>query len=230
MQGLNLARDPFINRRPVLRAAALLWLLAGGLLALNGWVYWHHFVGQGRQQEELAALDPKVTEQRRLLDDALTSLKTFDLDWQRQQVAFLNARIAERTFSWSELFDHLSEVLPPNVRIERVTPQLPAGQRGNARGPQRSPEDEVVLDLSGAAEEDGALLVLVDAFFAHPRFRRPNLEVESRRTDSAEVTFTMSVIYKPASPKPGDDEDAIEAAQEEATEASALEPAARVSS
>ena len=60
MQGLNLARDPFINRRPVLRAAAFLWLLAGGLFYTGGIVFfaldsrypwmhgvWHLFVLAG---------------------------------------------------------------------------------------------------------------------------------------------------------------------------------------
>jgi hypothetical protein len=230
MLDFNLARDPFVNRRPILRVTAVLWLLAVGLLALNGWLYWRHFVGQGLQEQELASLDPKLEEQRRLLDEALASLETFDLDWQRQQVAFLNARIAERTFSWSELFDHLSEVLPRNVRIGRVTPQLAEGSRANSRGSLRNPEDEVELGLSGTAEEDGALLVFVDALFAHPRFRRPNLASEARRSDNAEVRFTLSVIYKPVAPRPATRKAAVEDADEDATEEPALEPAERARS
>jgi hypothetical protein len=230
MNDINLARDPFRNRRPILRAAALLWGLSLGLLALNGWLYWQHFVGQGQQEEELASLEPKVAEQRQLLDQAVATLESFDLDWQRQQVAFLNARIAERTFSWSALFDDLSQVLPRNVRIGRVTPHLASSPARGSRGTNRAPGDEVVLDLSGSAEEDDALLVLLDAFFAHERFRRPKLEVEARRSGGDEVTFTMTVVYQPATPVPAKRQEGVEAVGEDEDDEPVAAPAGRVRS
>jgi len=202
MRGLNLARDPFVNRRPIRRIAVLVWVLALTLLAINARSYWRHFVGQDRQQSELAELEPRIAAERGQLDAALESLTQYDLDWQGEQVTFLNAKIAERTFSWSALFDHLSEVLPRNVRIERVTPHVAKPGRSRARLALREAEDEVELQLTGAAEQDDALLVLIDAFFAHDRFRRPNLKVESRNKDGSEVGFSMTVVYKPVAPVP----------------------------
>lgn len=236
MQGLNLARDPFLNKRPIRRIAALLWVLAVALLAVNGWSYWRHFVGQDRQQSELAELEPKIAEERQRLDSALDSLTRYDLSWQSEQVEFLNAKIAERTFSWSALFDHLSEVLPRNVRIERVTPHLTRTGHSRARPALRGPEDEVELEFTGAAEKDEALLVLIDAFFAHERFRRPNLKVESRSKDGSEVGFSMTVTYKPVAPRPrqrdnaDEDEEAREAPAAAAPEEAATESTAGVSS
>lgn len=211
MQGLNLARDPFLNRRPIRRVASLLWVLAVALTAVNGWSYWRHFVGQDRQESELAELEPKIAEERQRLDTALDSLTRYDLSWQSEQVAFLNAKIAERTFSWSALFDHLSDVLPRDVRIERVTPHFAGTGRSRARKALRGPEDEVGLEFTGAAEKDEALLVLLDAFFAHERFRRPNLKVESRSTDGSEVGFSMTVTYMPIAPRLAQDDNAEEA-------------------
>jgi Tfp pilus assembly protein PilN len=39
-----------------------------------------------------------------------------------EQAQFVNARLAERAFSWSELLDRLERVLPDDVRIESVSP------------------------------------------------------------------------------------------------------------
>ena len=187
MNAPNLARDPFVNRRPVERLTVALWVLAVALFGVNGWLYWGHFSGRGQQQSELAEVDGGMGDERRLLNEAMAVLEAYDLEWQREQVAFLNARIAERAFSWSALFDHLAEVLPRNVRVERVTPKV-AGQRRLRRGArQRAAEDEVELELTGAAEEDAALLVLLDAFFAHERFQRPNLRVETHHGSSSRV-------------------------------------------
>jgi Tfp pilus assembly protein PilN len=178
-----------------------LWALATILLGVNGWLYWRHFDGQGQQRSELSRLEASMAEERRLLSDAMVLLEGYDLDWQREQVTFLNARIAERTFSWSALFDHLAEVLPRGVRVERVT--LTVGSRGRSRrgDRQRSADDEVTLQLTGVAEEDVALLVLLDAFFAHERFQRPNLSVEARNQSATQVSFSMNVVYRPAMPE-----------------------------
>jgi len=212
INGPNLARDPFLNRRPLRRVVMLLWLAGAGLLAVNGWRYWDHFSGRGEQRQELGELEALVAEERQLLSAAEDVLDSYDLDWQRRQVDFLNARIAERTFAWSALFDDVAEVLPRNVRIERITPQL-AGSSSRRRGSAaRSSEDEVALEFAGAAEEADALLVLVDAFYAHERFRRPNLKVESRDGAARQVRFSMDVIYRPVKParKAAAEEDAPE--------------------
>lgn len=230
MKGLNLAHDPFVNRRPIRRAGALLWVLAVALTVVNAGSYWRHFVGQDRQQSELAELAPKIAQQRGQLDAALEAVSQYDLDWQTEQVAFINARIAERTFSWSELFDHLSEVLPREVRIERVTPHLTKKSRLRSRQKLRAAEDDIQLEFTGAAEADEALLVLIDAFFAHERFRRPNLKVESRSDNGKEVGFSMTVTYQPLAPRPAPRRKEAEGEEAPASGAVAVESVAEVSS
>ncbi|MCZ6506670.1 MAG: hypothetical protein O7A04_01290 [Acidobacteria bacterium] len=200
MNAPNLARDPFVNRRPVERLTVALWVLAVALFGVNGWLYWGHFSGRGQQQSELAEVEAGMADERRLLNEAMAVLEGYDLEWQREQVTFLNARIAERAFSWSALFDHLAEVLPRNVRVERVTPRVADLKRVGRGNRRRAAEDEVELELTGAAEEDAALLVLLDAFFAHERFERPSLKVETHDESSSQVSFSMSVAYSPVKP------------------------------
>jgi Tfp pilus assembly protein PilN len=205
----NLAHQPFVNHRPVRRLALLAWVAAVALLASNSWLYWSAFASRGEQRSELEQLEARTADERAHLEAALVTLERFDLDWQRDQIAFLNARIAERTFSWSALFDDLAEVLPTSVRVERLTPEI-GSRRGHGRG-LRKPGDAVTLEIAGVAQRDDALLDLVDGFFAHERFSRPNLRVEARQ-QGGQVTFSMSVVYRPA-------ERAAEAGEAEASEA-----------
>ncbi len=198
--GLNLARRPFVNRRPVRRLAGLLWVLALALLVFNVSVYWRHVVGSGGQEEELTALAAEVEGQTAALEAAVARLEGYDLEWQTEQIEYLNARIAERTFAWSALFDDLAEVLPDTVRLQRVTPRF--GQDGTGGGRRSDTEsrmgEQALLELTGASEDDEVLLVLVDAFYAHDRFFRPDLQVESRRDAGGLVEFSMNVGYRPA--------------------------------
>ncbi|HUP42082.1 MAG TPA: hypothetical protein VM599_02610, partial [Thermoanaerobaculia bacterium] len=46
-RALDLAARPFVNRRPVVRLALLLWLAGGALLAGNLWLYWDFLAGRG---------------------------------------------------------------------------------------------------------------------------------------------------------------------------------------
>jgi len=200
IRGPNLAAQPFANRRPVLRAAALLALAAIAFSVANVWLYWRHFAGRGEQVTELGELAASTAEERAALAAALAVVAGFDVDWQQAQITFLNARIAERTFAWSALFDDLAEVLPRAVRIERVTPQLVAEGGSRRRGDPRSATDEVALEITGKAEQDDALLEMLDAFFAHERFRRPSLKVEARQGPAGQVGYSMSVVYMPTLP------------------------------
>ncbi len=201
---LNLARTPFANRRPVLRMAVVLWGLAIALLAVNASLYWGHFSGRGEQQEELTQLRSRIAEESAERDEALARLDVYDIEWQRDQIEFLNARIAERTFAWSALFDHLAEVLPATIRFSRLSPKVTssAGSRSRRAGAARTVEDEVGLELTGVAEDDEVLLEMVDAFYRHPRFRRPDLQIESRSDSGDYVDFSMNVVYMPEATKP----------------------------
>jgi Tfp pilus assembly protein PilN len=193
----NLAGRPFVNLRPLARAAAALWTLGGLLLLFNLVAYWGHIRGTrdlrgrlARAQTALAGEDAAIA---RLADE----LRRRDLARQNVQVAFLNRRIAERTFGWSALFERLSEVLPRDVRIYRLAPVniLPARERRGAAAAPPTRKAAFTLDIAGAARTDEALLELIDALFAHPAFAAPKLSREAR--DGGEISFDLSVTYEP---------------------------------
>ncbi len=191
----NLARRPFVNRRPVQRTALLLWLVGGVLAAGNGLLYWGHISGAGRRHHELEEIASQMAAERQQLEAHRAALGAVDLAWQNDQVRLLNGKIAERTFSWSTLFDRLAEVLPRQVRLVRLQPRVAEGDATGRGGPSVYGES-VELAMSGAAQSGEALYAFVDALFTHAAFGRPQLAGE--RHDE-EVEFGLTVNYVPGS-------------------------------
>lgn len=215
---LNLARRPFLNRRPVLRAALLLAAAAGLVLLLDAALY-------GRSLVDLRALGAREDELRRWLQDeqrkfdAVRTTPEFrGLAEYNRSVGQLNALIAERTFPWGRLFDQLSAVLPPGVRLQRLAPaQEGPGERrrGVEAEAEAAGERVVLLSIDGVARSDEELYALVDALFAAGTFRDPVLTQESQ--EAVGRTFTVQVQYLITPRPPGDQGSGVRDQGEEGT-------------
>lgn len=199
---VNLARRPFVNSRLVLRVTVLLWVVGAVALAANVWLYRSYFVGSSERARRLAEIEEAITGERQRIAELEVALSGMNLGQQNETVRFLNQKIAERSFAWSRLFDHLAELLPGDVRLLRLSPgraeaqrrQRPAGE-GEADGVPRA----VSLVLSGESRSDEALLALVDGLFDHPAFRNPDLQREAR-AEGARLRFDLTVDYLPEVP------------------------------
>jgi len=191
----NLARAPFLNRRPLHRVAGTLAALA---LALTGWnvaTYTRAGSGAAAKRGEITRLRQQVDAARSRLATIESDLASRDLAAENRRAAFLNSRIEERAFSWNQLFDRLAEALPRGVRLRNLSPRVLGGQAGR-RGGTASLRTPVRLNITGEAEDDEALLELVDNLFAHPSFAAPDLQSE-RRTPGDALSFKLDVVYYP---------------------------------
>lgn len=203
--GVNLAARPFVNARPVVRVAIALWVLGALLAAAAGWSFWGYYSGRADLRRELAEIEASRQSERAVIASLRGELAGVALDNQNQRVRFLNQRIAERTFSWSLLFDRLAEILPADVRLLSLTPRVdfdpPESRRRSRRvGEEDAAAGELVrLQIQAVSRRDEAILELLDAMFASPHFERPNLHQETRQ-GGAEVRFTLEVGYLPESP------------------------------
>lgn len=192
---VNLSGRPFLNRKPVRRVALLMWLVGTLLLAVNGFLYWRYFSGQGETQTNLVGVAAELELEDERLEAATDELVGFEVAAFNDQVEFVNSRIRERTFSWSGLFDRVAEILPPDVRLTSLTPKFERDQISRRSRRRRRPEG-VVLDVTGHAQSGEALLELVDQLFGHAAFVSPDLQREAT-AENGLIGFSVSVIYVP---------------------------------
>lgn len=210
---LNLARRPFLNRRPVWRAALLLAVLAGAVGLIDLFLYGRSLIASrtlGQRRDEVHGW---LQEERGRFDALRGTVEFRDLGEYNRTVQQLNDLIAERTFPWGRLFDQLSAVMPPGVRLQRLSParERRGGQRPS--GQEAEGDRAVQLSIDGVAQSDEALYDFVDALFAAPAFETPVLDQESQ--EAAGRTFTVQVQYLITAP-PSADQESVTGDQEEA--------------
>jgi hypothetical protein len=205
VEPLNLARRPFLNSRPVVRMALLLWLLGLALLLVNLWQFLGYRGRSADKRKQIAQSEADIERLRANLARLQKTLDGFNLEAQNQKVDFLNKQIAERTFSWSQLLDRITERLPNDVRLNRLAPLTGekaerhlqrTGAAGGVRRPAGASGDLVPLLITGESRNDEALLSFVDSLF-RPPFTEANLAREEREEDGKTLKFEISVQYRP---------------------------------
>jgi len=195
---LNLARRPFVNTRPVTRISILLWILGLLLLLGNVSLFWNYLSGSAEKRAELDRLEQEVQRQNQTATQLEQRLASLDLEQQNRKVRYLNRKIAERTFSWSLLFDRLAQVLPDGVRLTRLAPRPLAKKAAGRPEEELEPlDDRVQLVIHGKARSDEDLLDFVNRLFAHDSFAEPDFPQETREEENNLVDFDVQVIYIP---------------------------------
>jgi Tfp pilus assembly protein PilN len=206
MLHLNLSRRPFLNTRPVTRVALLLWVLGGLLLLGNVTLFWNYLSGSTEKREDLARMEEQVEREGEAVRRLEARLAGLDLAQQNEQVEFLNRKIAERTFSWSLLFDRLTQTMPNDVRVIQLSPAAIGGDERKRDADERDAplaSDRVPLVIAAEAKSDEDLNRFVDNLFSDPFFSNPNFTKEDRSEEGDRIRFSIHVIYLPRNPTPG---------------------------
>ncbi|MBM3725458.1 MAG: hypothetical protein FJW40_08545 [Acidobacteria bacterium] len=136
---INLASEPFRRDRPVLVAGAAMAVALTGLLTLLILLVLGERDHSRDARETLASLETqtaKVTQERARLEAVLRrpeNAEVFD------RSVFLNALLSRKGISWTRLFADLESVMPHNVRLVSIRPQVTS-------------QNQVVLDMVVAAQ------------------------------------------------------------------------------
>src|SRR5690348_4950642 len=149
--GINLATQPFRRDRPVLVAAGvlstLLVALLGGLIYLA--VAERGELADARRNVDLLQRRIRVVSgQQQKLDAVLRQPENAEV-LERSQ--FLNALLYRKGISWTRLFEDLEKVLPPNVRLIQIRPQVVS-------------ERQVYLEMLVGAESPAPVIELLSRF------------------------------------------------------------------
>ncbi len=181
----SLSSRPFLNTRPVWAVTALAAGIGVVLLAVNIGLY----ISSNRRLEAQLARRAELVEQVRTLSAELrrdtAALEKVPWKKLRLRARRLDGILHEYAFSWRRLFGDLGEVLPREVRLYRISPDV--SDKG------------VVLTIAGTARNREALLELLQNMIDDPRFEDPlpRSETTPEGATGTGYEFRMKVNYLP---------------------------------
>lgn len=179
---LNLASRPYEDRRLFYATIAGTALVIAALTFLNVDTYLQYRVHTKQTRNEIERLDAQTEQEQERGQMATEQLRSIDVAALSRQTAFINAQLAERTFSWSELLDQLENVLADDVRITSISPSF-------------RPDGIVHLELTCEAKSGDGLVNMLNRFNGNPHFANAFPTVESNAGGVYRLQY--SVDYKP---------------------------------
>lgn len=185
---LNLAARPYRDYRPVYAVVVVLSLLIAFLMLNNIDTYYRYLRDTRTTFQKIATLGGQAEAERNRAQQADAQLRGINLAALDQDTRFINARLAERAFSWSELLDRLESVLPDDVRVRSIAPSF-------------SKNGLVHLELACDAKTTSGMIETVNRFMKDKNFTNAFPRTESQ-TSQTSYTFNVAVDYKPSIPRP----------------------------
>lgn len=184
---LNLAARPYRDYRPVYAVVVALSLLSAFLMLNNIETYYRYIHETKATRAKIAQVEEQARTEKAKEDTARQRVKGLDLAQLDQQTRFINAKLAERAFSWSRLLDELESVLADDVRLISVTPQF------TVNGP-------IPLSMNFEAKSGDGMITTINRMNADPQFKDAFPSNETANDDGT-YTFVLSVDYLPAVPQ-----------------------------
>ena len=132
------------------------------------------------QQNQLRDLEARQKD----LQAKITRIKTPEFVAETE---FINNAIKRRTFSWTALFDHFEEVLPPTVKMVSISPSVT--------------EEGIAVNLEMAGQSLADMLELVRLLERDPAFSQVVLKGENAASE-AQIFFSISLNYVPLQTNP----------------------------
>ena len=162
VSGLNLATNPAGGYRAFFAAGCAAALV---LLVITAWLAVGFLRIEGTPEQLLGRQQGLLAEQRRL--DTLAAAASQQLqgestDETLRRTAFLNGLLVRKSVSWTRTFLDLEVVLPPNVRMLTIKPEV-------ARG------DTIRLDMTLGAKAPADFIGFLKTLEESDLFRAPAL-------------------------------------------------------
>jgi hypothetical protein len=181
---LNVATRPFRNNALV---GGLLGVIGAALVAataVNLYVYFNYGNSYARLLRDQALDRTKIeqleVEEKRLAGEVRA--RDFKKMFERGKLA--SDLIRRRAFSWTLLFNTLETVVPPDVVMTAIRPNIAT--------------EGIVIRIEGVAKNHGALLAFEDSLLRHAAFAKVYPTNERRLNPSLpDITFLLTCDYLP---------------------------------
>ncbi|MCZ2155702.1 MAG: LapA family protein [Bryobacterales bacterium] len=179
----NLASTPFARTRALVVFSALFGALLAAMLCflvyLNVANRWEARETRARIAE-LQAESAAVARQQAAQDAISRDPRYAEA---LEETVFINSLLRRKGISWTRLFDDLETVLPYNVRVLRIRPQV-------------TPSNEVFLDMDVASETGEPVIQMLRRMESSPVFGPTAIHSSQAPTESDPLyRYRVSVNY-----------------------------------
>jgi Tfp pilus assembly protein PilN len=183
---LNLSTQPFPAYRlaTIALICVLVALVGVSFWQVEGFIRYSKMARSIRPQEQdrrvaAEALAKRVSELESRLDRPESMAKL-------NEIGFLNHLIVQKNLSWTKLFGVLEELVPDNVHLTNLTPDI-------------SPNGTVMLRLGVRARSMPDIKQFLERVEQSPLFENVKVAFKEKVDQplSADVDVTMSAIYYP---------------------------------
>jgi type IV pilus assembly protein PilN len=181
---INLATRPYEDAREFWQrwglGVGLLAVLTLALLAVAA----HGWTQAGRDRQNIAQLKQRIAERDREREQDQAVLDLAVNRSTRDQSQFLNGLIQRKAFSWTRVFEDLERVMPPNLHVVSLKPEL-------------NDRNQMQLDMRVAGDTRAAAIELVHRMEGSKHFQGAQLVEEGSVESGAGVTAVVVSIYVP---------------------------------
>lgn len=184
---LNLAARPYRDYRPVYAAVVALSLLTAFLMLNNIETYYRYIRETESTRAKIAQIEEQARIEKQKEQTSKQRVASLDLAKLDLQTRFINAKLAERAFSWSRLLDELESILVDDVRLVSVSPDF-------------SDQGPIQLQMAFEAKAGDGMIRTINRMNADPQFRDAFPSNETVRDDGT-YAFTLSAQYLPDTPQ-----------------------------
>lgn len=179
---LNLASRPYRDYRPVYAVVVAMSLITAFLMLNNVETYYRYTRDTHSTRTKIASIEAQTQQERERERTVQQRTKGLDLGRLGAQTTFVNAKLAERAFSWSTLLDELESVLSDDVRLVSVAPTF--GDNG------------IQLSLDFVSKSANGMIKTVNRMNADPQFLHPFPSSQSA-IEGGGYSFSLTVQYVP---------------------------------
>lgn len=183
---LNLASRPYRDMRPLIVVVVALSLINAFLLVTNVDTYLRYKHETRSTTAQIADIERQTATERQRANEVTARVRGIDLVTLDRQSRFINAQLAERAFSWSELLDRLESVLAPDVRILSIAPSF-------------QPNGVVKLSLQMESKSGEGMITMLNHFAADRQFA--NAFPSNETANEGMYAFGITVDYTPSALK-----------------------------
>ena len=151
--GINLAIEPFRRERALLVASALLSGVMAATLMLLGLMVWNEHQAKAEARAAIDKLETEIAVVNKEQSSVNGVLRTSGNSETLERNLFLNNLIARKAISWTRIFGDLEQVMPYNVRLVSVRPQVTGRNEIQLEMVVGSQTVEPVIDLMKRLEQ-----------------------------------------------------------------------------